>query len=176
MTAPYGYLAEFRTPEEVLAATRKARERGYRRMDVYSPYPVEGVAEALDFKRSSVPAAVLAGGVLGAVGGYVLQYGLNVVDYPLNVGGRPLNSLPAWIPIMYELTILIGSLAAVLGMLALNGLPMPYHPVFNVPEFARASSDRFFLGIEASDPLARTENPREFLETLGPERTWSLDP
>lgn len=176
MTTPYGYLAEFRTPEEVLAATRKARERGYRRMDVYSPFPVEGVADALDFKRSSVSATVLVGGVLGAVGGYVLQYGLNAVDYPLNVGGRPLNSIPAWIPIMYELTILIGALFAVLGMLALNGLPMPYHPVFNVPEFARASSDRFFLAIEASDPLARTGNPREFLETLGPERTWALDP
>jgi hypothetical protein len=176
MTQPYGYLAEFRTPEEILAATRKARDRGYRRMDVYSPFPVEGVADALGFHRSSVAATVLVGGVLGAVGGYVLQVGLNAVDYPLNVGGRPLNSIPAWIPIMYELTILVGSLFAVLGMLALNGLPMPYHPVFNVPEFARASSDRFFLAIEAADPIARAENPREFLETLGPERTWTLEP
>jgi len=176
MTAPFGYMAEFRTPEEVLAATRKARERGYRRMDVYSPFPVEGVAEALGFERTSVPATVLVGGLLGAAGGYVLQVGLNAVDYPLNVGGRPLNSLPAWIPIMYELTILIASLFAVLGMLALNGLPMPYHPVFNVPEFARASADRFFLAIEAADPLARLENPREFLDGLRPERTWVLEP
>jgi hypothetical protein len=119
---------------------------------------------------------VLVGGVIGAAGGYVLQYGLNAVDYPLNIGGRPLNSIPAWIPIMYELTILLGSLFAVLGMLALNGLPMPYHPVFNVPEFARASADRFFLAIEARDPLAKRQNPREFLESLGPERTWTLDP
>ena len=176
MTAPYGYMAEFRTPEEVLAATRKARDRGYRRMDVYSPFPVEGVAEALDFERTSVPATVLVGGLIGAVGGYVLQYGLNAVDYPLNVGGRPLNSIPAWIPIMYELTILFGSLFAVLGMLGLNGLPMPYHPVFNVPEFARASSDRFFLAIRAVDPQAQRENPLEFLESLGAERTWTLEP
>jgi len=176
MTVPYGYLAEFRTPDEVLAATRKARERGYRRMDVYSPFPVEGVAEALGFERTWVPGTVLVGGLLGAAGGYVLQFGLNAVDYPLNVGGRPLNSLPAWIPIMYELTILVGSLFAVLGMLALNGLPMPYHPVFNVPEFARASTDRFFLAIRADDPAARLGNPREFLDSLGPERTWVLEP
>jgi hypothetical protein len=176
MTAPYGYMAEFRTPEDVLAATRKARDRGYRRMDVYSPFPVEGVAEALGLERTSVPATVLAGGLIGAVGGYVLQGGLNAVDYPLNVGGRPLNSIPAWIPIMYELTILLGSLFAVLGMLALNGLPMPYHPVFNVPEFARASSDRFFLAIRALDPVAQRENPLEFFESLGAERTWTLEP
>jgi len=175
MTLPYGYLAEFRTPEAVLAATRKARDRGYRRMDVYSPFPVEGVAEALDFERTSVPAAVLVGGVIGAAGGYFLQYGLNAVDYPLNVGGRPLNSIPAWIPIIYELTILLGSLSAVFGMLALNGLPMPYHPVFNVPEFARASSDRFFLAIEARDPVAKEHPPREFLESAGAERTWILE-
>ena len=145
-------------------------------MDVYSPFPVEGLAELLGFHRSSVPATVLVGGILGAAGGYILQVWLNAVDYPLNVGGRPLNSIPAWIPIMYELTILCGSLAAVFGMLALNGLPMPYHPVFNVPEFARASADRFFLAIEAADPLAGTENPRDFLESLGPERTWILEP
>ncbi len=176
MTVPYGYMAEFRTAEEVLAATRKARDRGYRRMDVYSPFPVEGVAEVLGFERTSVPATVLVGGLIGAVGGYFLQYGLNTVAYPLNVGGRPLNSVPAWIPIMYELTILLGSLFAVLGMLALNGLPMPYHPVFNVPEFARASSDRFFLAIQARDPLAKRESPLEFLESLGAERTWTLEP
>jgi hypothetical protein len=171
----HGVLAQFRTSEELLAAARKARERGYRRMDAYSPFPVEGLAEALEFRETRVPVAVFVGGLLGAAGGYVLQAGLNAVDYPLNVGGRPLNSVPAWIPIMYELTILVASLFAVLGMLALNGLPMPYHPVFHVPEFARASADRFFLIIEADDPLARTADPREFLESLSPERTWVVD-
>ena len=168
MTAPFGYLAEFRTSEEVLAATRKARERGYRRMDVYSPFPVEGVAELLGFERTRVPAAVFAGGLMGAVGGYLLQFGLNAVDYPLNVGGRPLNSIPAWIPIMYELTILFASLAAVLGMLALNGLPMPYHPVFNVPQFALATREKFFLCIEATDPQFDREATRRFLQELEP--------
>lgn len=170
MNPLYGVLAQFRTPEELLEAVRKARERGYRSMDAYSPFPVEGLAEALEFHETRVPAAVFLGGVLGAAGGYALQVGLNAVDYPLNVGGRPLNSVPAWIPIMYELTILLASLFAVLGMLALNGLPMPYHPVFNVPEFARASSDRFFLAINADDAVARREDPRDFLESLHPEK------
>jgi len=175
MTPIYGYLAQFRTPSELVEAARRARARGYRNLDAYSPFPVEGLAEALDFHESRVPAAVLVGGLAGAAGGYLLQFGLNAVDYPLNVGGRPLNSIPAWIPIMYELTILVASLAAVLGMLALNGLPMPYHPVFNVPEFARASADRFFLSINARDPLARTDDPRKFLESLQPERTWVVE-
>jgi hypothetical protein len=170
----YGYLAQFRTPADLVDAARRARARGYRNLDAYSPFPVEGLAEALDFRETRVPAAVLVGGLLGAGGGYLLQFGLNV-DYPLNVGGRPLNSVPSWIPIMYELTILLAALAAVLGMLALNGLPMPYHPVFNVPDFARASSDRFFLSISARDPLARNEDPRAFLESLQPERTWVVE-
>jgi hypothetical protein len=175
MSGTYGVLAQFRAPEELVDAARKARSRGYRKLDAYSPFPVEGLAEALEFRENRVPAAVLLGGVLGAAGGYVLQFGLSAVDYPLNVGGRPPNSIPAWIPIMFELTILCAALAAILGMLALNGLPMPYHPVFNVPEFARASADRFFLAIEAEDPLARREDPRDFLESLQPERTWLVD-
>ena len=175
MSSLYGTLAQFRTPSDLVQAARRARARGYRILDAYSPFPVEGLAEALDFHDNRVPVAVFVGGLLGAVGGYVLQFGLNTVDYPLNVGGRPLNSVPAWIPIMYELTILFAALAAVLGMLALNGLPMPYHPVFNVPEFARASSDGFFLSISARDPLAQTDDPQAFLESLQPERTWAIE-
>jgi hypothetical protein len=175
VTPIYGYLAQFRSAPELVEAVRRTRARGYRHLDAYSPFPVEGLAEALDFRETRVPAAVFVGGLLGAAGGYLLQFGLNAVDYPLNVGGRPLNSVPAWIPIMYELTILLASLAAVLGMLALNGLPMPYHPVFNVPDFARASSDRFFLSISARDPMAQTDDPRGFLESLQPERTWVVD-
>ena len=175
MSGLHGFLAQFATPEALVEATRKARERGYRKMDAYSPFPVEGLADALDFHETRVPAAVFLGGLLGAAGGYALQYGLNAVDYPLNVGGRPLNSIPSWIIIMFELTILLGALFAVFGMLALNRLPMPYHPVFNIPEFARASADRFFLSLEADDPMAAREDPREFLESLKPERTWAVE-
>jgi hypothetical protein len=175
MNDRYGVLAEFRTSDELLHATRRAWEKGYRRMDAYSPFPVEGLAEALGFHRTAVPAVVFLGGVFGAVLGYAMQVWMNVVDYPLNVGGRPLNSIPAWIIIMFELTILLGASFAVLGMLALNRLPEPYHPVFNVPAFARASSDRFFLSIEASDPLAASENPRAFLEALRPEGVWDVE-
>lgn len=170
----YGVLAEFRTADELLAAARSAWEKGYRRMDAYSPFPVEGLAEALGFHRTAVPTVVFVGGLLGAGIGYVMQVWMNVVDYPLNVGGRPLNSVPAWIIIMFELTILLGSSFAVLGMLALNRLPEPHHPVFEVPAFARASSDRFFLAIEAADPIAPTEPPRPFLESLRPEGVWEL--
>lgn len=175
MKTRFGVLAQFRTAEALVEAAGKVRARGFRKLDAYSPFPIEGLAEAIGFHRTGVPSVVFLGGVLGAVGGYALQVWMNVVDYPLNVGGKPLNSLPAWIIVMFELTILLAAGFAALGMLALNRLPEPYHPVFNVPEFARASSDGFFLSIEADDPLASRENPREFLESLGPERTWDVD-
>jgi hypothetical protein len=171
----YGVLAQFRTADALLEAARRAREQGYRRIDAYSPFPVEGLAEAIGFRRTGVPLVVFIGGLLGASGGYAMQVWMNVVDYPLNVGGRPLNSVPAWIIVMFELTILLGATFAVLGMLALNRLPEPYHPVFNVPEFSRASSDRFFLSIRADDPLASDRDPKEFLESLRPERTWDVE-
>jgi len=175
MTALHGVLAEFVTAEQLVEAARRTREEGYREIDAYSPFPVEGLDDALGFHRTGVPAAVFIGGALGAVGGYALQYWTSAVDYPLNVGGRPLNSIPAWIVIMFELTILLASLFAVLGMLGLNRLPEPYHPVFNVPEFARATSDRFFLCIEADDPRARRADPRGFLESLHPEKVWDVE-
>ena len=137
----------------MLEAARRAHAGGYRQMDAYSPFPVEGLAEAIGFHRTRLPLIVLLGGIAGGVGGYLLQYYTAVIDYPLNVGGRPLHSWPSFIPVTFETTVLIAALAAVLGMLALNGLPRPYHPVFNVPRFEMASRNLFFLCIESTDAL-----------------------
>jgi hypothetical protein len=163
----YGLMAEFTGPEQLVAAAHKAREAGYRCMDAYSPLPVEGLADALGFHRTSVPLIVLIGGIVGCVGGFSLQYWISAIDYPLNVGGRPYNSWPAFIPVTFELTILIAAFAALLGMLALNGLPMPYHPVFNVSRFVQATRDRFFLCIEAADPRFDRDRTADFLNSLG---------
>jgi hypothetical protein len=160
----YGLMAEFLTPEEVVEATRRAYERGYRRMDAYSPMPVEGLDEALGFQRSRMAAVVLIGGLIGGIGGYFMQWYSAVIHYPYNVGGRPFHSWPAFIPITFETTVLCASLAAVLGMLGLNGLPRPHHPVFNVPGFVRASHNRFFLCIQSIDPQFDPEATRRFLE------------
>ena len=168
----YGLLAEFRNDEEILAATRAAHERGYRKMDAFAPFPVEGLAEALGRKKTAVPVIVLASGVCGGLGGYFLQWYAMAVSYPLNIGGRPLNSWPAYIPITFELTILSAAFGAIIGMLALNRLPEPYHPLFNVPEFARASTDRFFLCIEADDAKFDLKETRRFLESLQPQNIW----
>ena len=164
----YGLMAEFDNPNDLLAATTRARVEGYRQMDAYTPFPVEGLAEALGFQHTRVPLIVLIGGLVGCATGYLMQYYLAAIDYPLNIGGRPLNSWPAFIPITFELTILVAALSAVLGMLALNGLPMPYHPVFHVPRFALATRDRFFLCIEATDPKFERDATRRFLERLAP--------
>ncbi|CAN5858933.1 DUF3341 domain-containing protein [soil metagenome] len=165
----YGYLAGFRTAEELISAVHRARTEGYRRMEAHSPFPVEGLAEALGFRKNRLPMIVFIGGVLGALGGYFLQYYTAVHVYPLNVGGRPLHSWPAFIPVTFECTILGAALSAVLGMLWLNGLPMPYHPLFAVPEFERASRDRFFLFIRHDDPLFKDDETRRFFETMAPE-------
>jgi hypothetical protein len=162
----YGLMAEFDSPDALLVAAQRAYEAGYRRMDAYSPFPVEGLAEAIGFHRSGLPLVVLIGGIVGGLGGYLMQYYLSVIDYPLNIGGRPLHSAPSFIPVTFELTILIAALAAVLGLLALNGLPMPYHPVFNVPRFELASRNLFFLCIEATDRQFDRQNTRRFLESL----------
>jgi len=166
--AIYGLMAEFDTPGELLKAAASARAGGYRKMDAYTPYPVEGLAEALHFRATQVPLITLLGGIIGCLGGYGMQYWVAAVNYPVNVGGRPLNSWPAFIPVTFELAILGAALAAVLGMLALNGLPMPYHPVFHVPRFALASRDRFFLCIEARDPKFDRQATAQFLKSLTP--------
>jgi hypothetical protein len=172
----FGVLAEFSTPDELLAATRGAREAGYQQMDAYTPFPVEGLAEALGFQRTGLPFLVLLGGIVGGVGGYVMQYWMAAIDYPLNVGGRPLHSWPAFIPVTFELTILVAALAAVLGMLALNGLPMPYHPLFNVPRFELATRNSFFLCIEATDPKFDRDETRRFLESVKAREVSDVEP
>jgi len=159
----YGLLAEFESPDELIDAVRRSRAAGYRKMDAYTPFPVEHLAEALGFHKTALPAIVLIGGLVGCAGGFLLQYWISAVDYPLNIGGRPLNSWPAFIPVTFELTILVAALSAVLGMLALNRLPMPYHPLFNSPRFALASRNRFFLCIEAKDARFSREETAKFL-------------
>ena len=162
----YGLMAQFDSPERLIAGARAAHDAGYRRMDAYAPYPVEGLAHSLGRHHSRLPWIVLAGGILGMIGGYGLQYWSSVIAYPLNVGGRPLHSWPLFIPVTFELTVLVAAGSAVLGMLALNGLPMPYHPVFNLKSFERASRDGYFLCIESSDPRFSHLETMRFLCTL----------
>ena len=175
-TSIYGLIAEFDNPEALVGAAHRAFAEGFRKMDAYSPFPVEGLAEALGFHRTRVPLIVLTGGILGCLGGFFLQYWLAVIDYPINVGGRPLNSWPSFIPVTFELTILIAALSAFFGVLALNGLPMPYHPVFNVERFELASRNRFFLLIEAADPRFDSAGTRRFLETVGSHGVYEVEP
>jgi len=164
----YGLVAEFDDPTALVQATRSAREAGYRRMDAYAPFPIEGLPEALGFHRTKMPMLILIGGIVGALSGFALQYYCAVISYPINVAGRPLNSWPSWIPVTFELTVLIASLTAVFGLLALCGLPMPYHPLFHVPRFNRATRDAFFLCIEATDPHFERTATRDFLAGLHP--------
>jgi hypothetical protein len=162
----YGVMAEFNSPTELVAAAHRTYEAGYRRINGYSPYPIEELSDAIGFTRTSLPLIVLIGGILGGLGGFFMQYWMEVVDYPLNVGGKPYNSWPAFIPITFECTVLVAAFAAVLGMLALNKLPQPYHPVFNAPNFALATRDRFFLVIEASDLRFKHDEVVRFMKGL----------
>ena len=164
----YGVIAEFPNPDALVRACEAVHAAGYRRVDAYTPFPIEEVFEALHLHRSKVPLLVLGGGLTGLFAGFGLAYWSSVLEYPMNIGGKPLNSWPAFIVPTFETTILFAAGAAVLGMLALNGLPMPYHPVFNVPRFERASRDGYFLCIEARDRKFDPRAAREFLEALSP--------
>ena len=173
--AIYGIMAEFHSPLAVVEAARAVRDAGYRKVDGYSPYPMEELSEALGQHHSPLPKIVLAGGILGLIVGWGLEYWAAVVEYPMNVGGRPFHSWPAFIVPAYETTILFAAAAAVLGMLALNGLPEPYHPVFNVPGFAFASRDKFFICIEAGDPKFDREGTKKFLAGLGAKEVSEVE-
>ena len=159
-------MAEFEQPEQVVNAAKSAYAAGYRKMDAYSPLPVHGLSEALGFQYTRLPMIVLIGGILGCLGGFAFQYWVSVINYPVIIGGKPMNSWPSFIPVTFECTILFAALSAVFGMLALNGLPQPYHPVFNVDRFEHATRDRFFLCIEARDPKFDRAGTRAFLEGL----------
>jgi hypothetical protein len=168
-TRSYGLLAEFDSPTSLVKAAEQTHAAGYQKIDAYSPLPVEGLAEAIGFHHDLVPLVTLIGAIIGGVSGYALQYWINVINYPLIIGGKPYHSWPSFIIVTFELTILFGGISAVFGMLALNGLPMPYHPVFNVERFAFASKDRFFLIVFASDKQYDAVKTRQFLESLGPK-------
>ena len=166
--AIYGLIAEFDTPTQVVVAARKAHAEGYRKLDAYSPFPVEGLSEAIGFEKDNVALVCLLGGLVGLGLAYLMQYWINVSDYPLNIGGRPFHSWPSFIIVTFEMTVLFGGLSAAFGMLGMNGLPMPYHPLFNVPSFSFASRDKFFLVIEATDPKFDRQKTYEFLASLAP--------
>ena len=162
----YGVMAQFDSPSTLVAAAKETYAAGYRRINGYSPYPIEELSEAIGFTRTSLPLIVFVGGVVGALGGFFMQYWIEVINYPINVGGKPFNSWPAFIPITFETTVLSAAFAAVLGMLVLNKLPQPYHPVFNVPNFALATRDRFFLAVEANDPKFKHDEVVALLKSL----------
>jgi hypothetical protein len=171
----YGIMAEFSEPEHLLHASRAAYKAGYRKMDAYSPFAVEGVAEAIGFRKTRVPLVVLLGGICGALTAYGMQWYSAAVDYRLNVGGRPPHSWPAFIPITFELTVLFAAIAGLIGMLWMNGLPRPYHPVFNAPDFTLATQTQFFLCIEADDHAFNEGEVREFLLSLGPVKVTEVE-
>ena len=163
----YGLAAEFASPAELVEAAKAVRAAGYTRIDAYTPLPVEGLSGAIGAGKSRLPLLVLIGGIVGAIGGYLMQYVTAVHWYPFNIGGRPLNSWPAFIPVVFECTVLGASLTAVIGMLALCGLPAPYHPLFHLQRFSRVSRDLSFLCVESRDPLFEVTRTRELLTSLG---------
>ena len=170
----WGLLAEFESPTALVEAAARVRDAGYKRIDAHTPFPIEELPEALGVKPTILPLLVLCGALVGCVGGYFMQYYASNVAYPLNVGGRPMHSWPMFVPITFELTVLLGGLTAVIGMLALNGLPMPYHPLFNVPRFALATRDRFFLVIEARDRRFDRQGTARFLREIGAREVFEV--
>jgi hypothetical protein len=174
-TPIYGLMAEFDNPTDLVYATRAAREHGYRKMDAYSPYPIEEITEALHLHRNKLSLIVLLGGLCGGMTGFLLQAYITVINFPTNIAGRPLLSWPPYIVITFELTILFAAFAATFGLLALCGFPMPYHPVFNVPRFSLASRSGFFLCIEAADPLFELDKTKSFLNGLTPKHLTEVE-
>lgn len=172
----FGLLAEFDDPTALIEAAERTRDAGYRDMDAYSPMPVEGLAEAIGFRRTLIEKIVFVAGCCGATGGFTLCWWMTVIAYPHIVAGRPLNSWPAYVPITFESMVLVSCLTAVIGMLMLNGLPQPYHPLFNVKQFDRVTRDRFFLCIESTDPKFDMVDTREFLESLKPLEVMEVEP
>jgi hypothetical protein len=171
----YGIIAEFEDADHVIAAAKRAYEAGYRKMDAYTPFPVEGLSEALGFRDVYIPTMMLVAGILGCIGGFGLIYYCLGISYPLNIGGRPIMSWPYYLPITFECTVLAAALAGVFGMFAINGLPQPYHPVFDAPEFHLATSSRFFLCIEHTDPHFDRDATRRFMDSLGAERVSEVE-
>ena len=171
----YGLMAEYENPTDLVEAARQTYDAGYRRINGYSPFPIPELWEAIGFHKTRLPIIVLIGGILGGLGGYFMMYYMEVMDYPLNVGGRPFHSAPSFMPITFETTVLCAALAAVFGMLALNKLPQPYHPVFNAERFALATRDRFFLVIEARDPKFDYEKTHEFMKTLNAKEVVDVE-
>jgi hypothetical protein len=169
-------LAQFTHPQDLLEAIETVRAEGYTKLDAYTPYPIEEIWEAIGHHKSRVPLIVLIGGILGGLGGFFLQYWVAVIEYPVNIGGRPFNSWPAFIPVTFECTILGAVLAAVAGVFIVNGLPEPYHPVFNVPSFAFASRNRYFLCIEARDPQFDREKVHLLLLSLRASEVTDVAP
>lgn len=167
-TPIYGLMAEFENVNDAITAARSTTAAGYRKVDAYAPFPVEELSEAIGFHKNGVALICLIGGLLGGTAAYILQWWINTISYPVNIGGRPFHSWPSFIIVTFEMTILFSGLSAVFGMLALNGLPMPYHPVFNVPQFNAASKDRFFIVIFSSDKKYDPVGTRQFLEGLNP--------
>lgn len=171
----HGLMAEFDTATELVDAARAVRDAGYRRTDAFSPFPIHEMDEALGIKRSILPVLVFFGGITGLLLGISLQVFVHFIDYPLNIGGRPFLSWISFVPPAYELTILLAGFTAVFGMLFLNGLPRPYHPVFNVPRFSLATREKFFLLIEATDEKYEYEGTKSFLEGLNPQEVFDVE-
>lgn len=171
----HGILAEFDTPTELVDAARQVRDAGYTKTDAFSPFPLHEIDEALGIKRTILPYLVFGGAITGTLTGIALQVFVHFIDYPLNIGGRPYISIPSFVPPSYELTILFAGFTAVFGMLFLNGLPRPYHPVFNVERFSLATREKFFLIIESEDPKFDYDETRKFMETLNAQEVFDVE-
>jgi len=174
-TRLWGYVAQFDSPEALLAAAERVRDAGYSRWDAHTPFPVHGLNDAMGLRPTRLPWIVLAAGFAGAATGLVLQWFTNAFDYPFLISGKPIFSLPANIPVMFELTILFAAIASFIGMLALNGLPRPYHALFNSRRFRRTTTDGFFISIEASDPNFEAAGTKRFLQALGGAEVESIE-